>query len=368
MELGAGGDIADLVNVDIDDADSNHSPRSLSRPFDNPTPHVPQIRAFENNSPPPPHPHEYSPPPPSQFPQFSPPRPPSTAQFPAHSHFGSQQPSLPSNLQMEKEQAMPLVATSEIDEFATNWYDAVVAQQVQEELSRDAAVAQQVQDSLARAARIHGRDTYIHEGELPDMKMGLGVAAAVPLRKAVPTRQASAANMGQGRVIDREARSEALREMGRSENVRMEGWSPRRLQTVRAYAESVASGQSTPSIHESRSGNTGSGSIKNGSIRDGNGSIRNGSMRGGGGSIKEIEIPAKSPLRADQLRGNDQRISFGLNNVISNAVGMSPGGSSRQRYQLVDDVIGERSEVPIIHAPGAGQYRNGPPRKVSELK
>lgn len=273
---------------------------------------------------------------------------------------------------------MPLHTTSEIDEFASNWHDAVVAQQVQE--------------SLERAARIHDRDTHIHEGELPDMAMGLGVAAAVPMRKAVPTRKASASDQGQGRVVDREARSEALREMGRSENVRMEGWSPRRLQTVRAYAESVASGRSTPSVNEHRSASRTSGneyrsnsrtsgSIRAGSIRSDNSSEKSSTIRAAisrtasvkTGSVKEVNIPPppKSPLRPENLSplrvetvNPPDRMSFGLNNTISNAVGMSPGGS-RQRYQLLDGVIGD-NELPIMHAPepaAAAHYMVPTPRK-----
>lgn len=375
---GAGGDIADLVNVDIDDASSTHSPRSLCHPFEGPTPgptpNAPQNPSFEglslhtksipyeniHNAAAPAHSHEYSPPPPSQFPQFSPTHSPTNMTFPAH--FGDDH---PLNQLMDNDQGLPLMHSSEIDEFASNWHDAVVAQQVQEDLSHDAAVAQRLQDSLARATRIHdleqSRDTHIHDGQMPNTATatGLGVASAVPLRKAVPVRQASvAAAGGQGRVHDREARSEALRDMGRSENVRMEGWSPRRLQTVRAYAESVASGRSTPSDGES---------IRN--VGSGGSSLRNVSMRDVGGDIREIEIPAKSPLRADHGRGpNPERLSFGLNHAISNAVGMSADGS-RQKYQLVDDVLGERDVVPDIIPPVQNPSRKGPTgRRISELE
>jgi len=136
----------------------------------------------------------------------------------------------------------------------------------------------------------------------------------MPLRKAVPQM---VGGHGQGRSIDREARSEALREMGRSENVRMEGWSPRRLRTVRDRAESVASGRASPAF-----------------------------SNGSRGSDKEVDVPPKNPLRRE-------RMSFGLNNAISNAVATSAGGR-RQQYQLVDEVMGPsgRNDVPVLSSPG----------------
>jgi hypothetical protein len=100
----------------------------------------------------------------------------------------------------------------------------------------------------------------------------------------------------------------------------MEGWSPRRLRTVRDRAESVASvelrGRASPAF-------------SNRSLE------------------KEVEIPPKSPLR------QERRTSFGLNNAISNAVATSAGGR-RQQHQLVDEVMGprRRNEVPVLNSPG----------------